>query len=140
MVSREDIDTDRIGISGASGGGTQTFILNAIDSRIDVSIPVVQVSAHFLVDVCESGMPIHKSNKHQTNNVEIAALMAPKPQLIISDGADWTNTPAAEFPYLKKVTKRLVQIQIFKMLILKTNNTITDPLNEMQPTAFLAQH
>lgn len=104
LLSFDYADTNRVGITGGSGGGSHSMLMAAIDERIDVSVPAVMVSAiHYGGCPCESGNPIHLC-EGGTNNVELAALFAPKPQLVISDGGDWTaNVPEMEFPFLQRI-------------------------------------
>ncbi len=105
LVSLKNVDASRIAMTGASGGGTQTFLAAALDERIAVSVPAVQVSCFFPGGCpCESGCPIHNQCTPASNNAEIAALAAPRPQLIISDGNDWTRTVhAVEYPYIRTI-------------------------------------
>jgi hypothetical protein len=104
LLTLKEADATRVGITGGSGGGSHSMLISAIDGRISVSVPAVMMSAiHYGGCPCESGNPIHFCGEG-TNNVELAAMFAPKPQLIISDGGDWTrNVPELEFPYLKRV-------------------------------------
>lgn len=104
MLALKETDPARVGISGGSGGGSHTVLMTAMDDRIKLSAPVVSVSSYFYGGCpCESGMPIHQCGGG-TDNVEIAAMAAPRPQLLISDGQDWTaNMPEHDFPYLKKM-------------------------------------
>jgi dienelactone hydrolase len=104
VLSLKETDPARVGISGGSGGGSHTVLMTALDDRIKLSAPVVSVSSYFYGGCpCESGMPIHQCGGG-TDNVEIAAMAAPRPQLLISDGGDWTaQMPEHDFPYLQKM-------------------------------------
>lgn len=105
LTSLSYVDPKRIGVTGGSGGGTQSFFLTAVDDRIIVSVPVVMLSYSFFgACPCGNGLPVYSCSDPGTNNVEIAAMTAPRPMLVISDGEDWTqNVPAIEFPFLQKV-------------------------------------
>ena len=101
LQSLPDIDKERIGCTGASGGGTQTFILTAVDERIKVSAPVNMISATMQGGCrCENAPNL----RLDASNLEIAALMAPRPLLLVSATGDWTaNTPTVEYPAIRSV-------------------------------------
>lgn len=99
LIGLPEVDESRIAITGASGGGTQTFMLCAVDSRPLVSVPVVIVSTTRQGGcTCENicGLRIG------ANNIEFTALHAPKPLLLIS-ADDATKTMRKRgFPELKQ--------------------------------------
>lgn len=104
LKNRKDIDPTRIGVCGGSGGGTHTVLLSLLDERVTASAPVVHLASHFDGGCpCESGKPVQLS-AGGTCEAELAAVMAPKPMLIVSDGGDWTSSvPTLEFPYLQRI-------------------------------------
>ncbi len=104
MLTQKNIDKKRIGVNGGSGGGTQTILLTVLDNRYSAAAPVVSLASHFDGGCpCESGLPVTLACGG-TNNAELAALFAPRPLLIVSDGKDWTSSvPTLEYPYLKEI-------------------------------------
>lgn len=101
LAARDNVDANRLGMTGASGGGTQTFLLSAIDERIRFSAPVNMISG-----VMQGGDPCEDapSLRLGTFNAEIAALMAPRGMLIVSSTRDWTrNTPLEEYPEIRSI-------------------------------------
>ncbi len=101
LQSLPEVDEERIGCTGASGGGTQTFILSAVDQRIKVAAPVNMISATMQGGcICENAPNL----RLEASNLEIGALMAPRPLLLVSATGDWTaKTPTVEYPAIRSI-------------------------------------
>ena len=93
------VKRDAIGITGESGGGTQTFMLAAADARVAAAVPVNMISLHMQGGcLCENPPGL----RLDTTNVEIAATIAPRPMLMISATGDWTSdTLELEYPAVR---------------------------------------
>lgn len=100
LVSLPGVDISRIGVTGASGGGTQTFLLCAIDPRPAVSFPAVMVSTAMQGGcTCENAEYLRIG----INNVALAATFAPRP-MAMTGANDWTiDIERKGLPELKQV-------------------------------------
>lgn len=103
LASLPDVDPARIAATGASGGGTQVFLLAAVDDRLALSAPVNMVSGIMQGGcVCENAPGLRIG----TNNIETAAMMAPKPMLLVAATGDWTrNVMHEEYPAIQRIYK-----------------------------------
>jgi len=97
LLSRKEVDPRRIGITGASGGGFNTWVTAALDDRIAVAVPVVGTSDFAeQIHVCRPLDWYHASEHchfvpgliRYANNHELLAMSAPKPVLIVAASED----------------------------------------------------
>lgn len=102
LQSLPDVDSERIAVTGGSGGGTQTIMVCAIDDRPVAAFPNGMISSSMQGGcVCENASLLRIG----TGNVELAALFAPKPQGMTA-ADDWTRemlVPGKGFPELKRL-------------------------------------
>jgi dienelactone hydrolase len=100
LLGLAEVDPERVAITGASGGGTQTMLLAAIDPRVTLSFPAVMVSTAMQGGcTCENASLLRVN----TGNIEFAGLFAPKPQGMTCAN-DWTKEMSTKgFPELKKL-------------------------------------
>jgi hypothetical protein len=94
------VDPKRLGVTGGSGGGTQTIMLGALDDRHVVGFPQGMVSTSM-----QGGCPCENACllRIGTGNVELAALSAPRPQGMTAAN-DWTKAMMTKgFPELKRL-------------------------------------
>ena len=101
LESLDYVRRDAIGATGASGGGTQTFLLAAVDERVAAAAPVNMISLHMQGGCLCENLP---GLRLETTNVEIASTIAPRPLLMISATGDWTkNTMQLEYPAVRSI-------------------------------------
>jgi len=101
VTSLPDVDAEDVGALGGSSGAAQSFMLAAVDDRIAFTALVSMVSSFMQGgDVCEGAPGLRMG----TSNPEIAAMIAPKPMLLVAGTVDWTrNTLRDEYPAIKKL-------------------------------------
>ena len=105
LESLPDVDKSRLACTGESGGGTQTFLLGAIDDRLAAQAPVVMVS-HVMQGGC--GCENMPGLRVEYSNMEIAAAAAPRPQIMVAATGDWTkDMPRVEGPAVESVYRLL---------------------------------
>jgi dienelactone hydrolase len=137
VESLQGVDRRRIGITGASGGATQTMGLDAVDDRIQFAAPANMVS--FIMQggsLCENAPNLRLG----TNNVEIASMIAPKPMLMTAATEDWTrHMMQEEFPAVRSIYQLYGKPENVEALLLEAPHNYNQQNREAM-YAFFGKH
>lgn len=92
LQTRPEVDAERIGITGRSGGGAYSWWIAALDERIKVAVPVAGITSmqNHIVDGCIEGHCdcMYMVNTYAWDFPLLAALVAPRPLLISNTDKD----------------------------------------------------
>jgi dienelactone hydrolase len=92
LQSREEVDPERIGVTGRSGGGAYSWWIAALDERIKVAVPVAGITSlhNHVVDGTVEGHCdcMFMVNTYRWDFPLVAALVAPRPLLISNSDKD----------------------------------------------------
>jgi dienelactone hydrolase len=137
LESLPDVDRERISATGESGGGTQTFLLTAVDDRVKVSAPVNMISAIMQGGcVCENAPGL----RFGTSNLEFGAMAAPRPLMMVSATGDWTrNTPKEEYPAIRRIYELFGKPELVETILIDAPHNYNQPSREAV-YRFFAKH
>lgn len=136
-----DVDSSRLAVTGASGGGTQSVYLALLDDRIRVCAPAVIIYPWTCPAgcACEGGLPIMQAA--DTNIIEITAAIAPRPLLVLSVGKDDTRDfPQVGAPFIEGVYRLHGKANLFRNLHLPEEEHDYGPSKRQAMYAFFSEH
>lgn len=99
LLTRGEVDPERIGITGRSGGGTQSAYIAALDDRIHASAPECYITsfARLLQSIGpqDAEQVLYHGISSGIDHGDLLSVRAPKPQLLISTTNDYFSIQGA---------------------------------------------
>ena len=91
-MTRPEVDAERIGVTGRSGGGAYSWWIAALDDRVHCAVPVAGVTSlrDHVINGCVEGHCdcMYMANTFRWDYAKVAALVAPRPLLISNTDKD----------------------------------------------------
>ncbi len=99
LLTRDDVDAERIGVTGLSGGGAMSWFLGAADERVKCVVPVCQTGSIEHI-VCDRATDGHCDcafwiNYQRWCTPDLGALIAPRALLVAAGTEDTLWRPYA---------------------------------------------
>lgn len=103
LISRKEVDPARIGVTGLSGGGTQTAFISALDERVKASAPSCYITGFRRllesIGAQDAEQNFYHGLKEGITHADLIEIRAPKPTLIVSTTRDFFSIQGARESY-----------------------------------------